>query len=430
MTSLFDDQAPRPLADSLRPASLDDVIGQDHLLSEDGPVGRMVRSGGRLTSMILWGPPGCGKTTVARLLADKTDLYFEPLSAIFSGVADLKKIFKEAKSRHEAGQGTLLFIDEIHRFNRAQQDGFLPFVEDGTVVLVGATTENPSFELNAALMSRCRVMVLNRLSDDALEGLLVRAEAETKRKLPIDVDARASLRAMADGDGRYLLNMVEAVYEVPDEPVLDMAALSTVVQKRMPIYDKSQDGHFNLISAFQKSLRGSDVDAALYWFSRMLDGGEDPKYIARRLLITAVEDVGTADPNAMTQALNAWQSYERLGSPQGEYALAQAVIYVGTAPKSNASYVSYKASRQTAKQTGSLMPPKHILNAPTKMMKDLGYNKGYQYDHDAEAGFSGQDFFPEELGRQMFYQPKDLGFERELSKRQAYWDKLRKEKSS
>lgn len=429
MTSLFDDQAPRPLADRLRPASLEEVIGQDHLLKEAGPIGRMVRKGGRLTSMILWGPPGCGKTTVARLLADKTDLYFEPLSAIFSGVADLKKIFKEAKTRHEVGQGTLLFIDEIHRFNRAQQDGFLPFVEDGTVVLVGATTENPSFELNAALMSRCRVMVLNRLTDDALEGLLLRAEDETSRPLPIDVDARASLRAMADGDGRYLLNMVEAVYEVPDTPILDMASLSMVVQKRMPIYDKSQDGHYNLISAFQKSLRGSDVNAALYWFSRMLDGGEDPKYIARRLLITAVEDVGTADPNAMTQALNAWQSYERLGSPQGEYALAQAVIYVGTAPKSNASYVSYKASRQAAKQTGSLMPPKHILNAPTKMMKDLGYNKGYQYDHDAEDGFSGQDFFPEELGRQIFYQPKDLGFERELSKRQAYWDKLRKEKS-
>jgi len=429
MSSLFEDQAPHPLADSLRPKTLDEVIGQDHLLNNDGPIGRMVRDGGRLTSMILWGPPGCGKTTVARLLADRTDLYFESLSAIFSGVADLKKVFKEAKSRHEMGQGTLLFIDEIHRFNRAQQDGFLPFVEDGTVVLVGATTENPSFELNAALMSRCRVMVLNRLSDVALEGLLARAEGEKKRKLPIDIEARSSLRAMADGDGRYLLNMVEAVYEVPDDPVLDMAGLSTVVQKRMPIYDKSQEGHYNLISAFQKSLRGSDADAALYWFSRMLDGGEDPKYIARRLLITSVEDVGTADPNAMTQALTAWQSFERLGSPQGEYALAQAVIYVATAPKSNASYTSYKASREAAKKTGSLMPPKHILNAPTKMMKDIGYGKGYQYDHDAEGGFSGQDFFPEELGRQQFYHPKDKGFERELGKRQAYWDKMRKEKS-
>ncbi|GGF74238.1 ATPase AAA [Terasakiella brassicae] len=428
MSSLFDDQAPRPLADRLRPQTLEDVIGQDHLLSEDGPLGRMVRSGGRLTSMILWGPPGCGKTTVARLLADKTDLYFEPLSAIFSGVADLKKVFKDAKSRHQAGQGTLLFIDEIHRFNRAQQDGFLPFVEDGTVVLVGATTENPSFELNAALMSRCRVMVLKRLSDEALEGLLVRAQSEQKRTLPLNTDARAALRAMADGDGRYLLNMVEAVFELPDDPILDTDGLLKVVQKRMPIYDKSQEGHYNLISAFQKSLRGSDADAALYWFARMLDGGEDPKYIARRLLITSVEDVGSADPNAMTQALQAWESYERLGSPQGEYALAQAVIYVAMAPKSNASYTAYKAARDMARKTGSLMPPKHILNAPTKMMKDIGYGDGYQYDHDAEGGFSGQDFFPEETGRMEFYHPNDRGFERELAKRQAYWAKLRAEK--
>ncbi len=429
MSSLFDDQAPRPLADSLRPKSLDEVIGQDHLLNEDGPIGRMVRTGGRLTSMILWGPPGCGKTTVARLLADKTDLYFEPLSAIFSGVADLKKVFKEAKSRHEMGQGTLLFIDEIHRFNRAQQDGFLPFVEDGTVVLVGATTENPSFELNAALMSRCRVMVLNRLSDDALEGLLCRAEAEQGRKLPLDEDARSSLRAMADGDGRYLLNMVEAVFELPpDGPVLDMATLSQVVQKRMPIYDKSQEGHYNLISALHKSLRGSDTDGALYWFSRMLDGGEDPKYIARRMLRFAVEDIGLADPNAMTQALQAWESYERLGSPEGELALAQALIYLGTAPKSNAAYTAYKAARQSAKQTGSLMPPKHILNAPTKMMKEIGYGKGYQYDHDAEDGFSGQDYFPEEMTRPEFYKPKDKGFERELMKRQNYWNGLRNKK--
>lgn len=430
MSSLFEDQAPRPLADSLRPKSLDEVIGQDHLLAEDGPIGRMVRAGGLLTSMILWGPPGCGKTTVARLLADQTDLYFEPLSAIFSGVADLKKVFKDAKARREGGQGTLLFIDEIHRFNRAQQDGFLPFVEDGTVVLVGATTENPSFELNAALMSRCRVMVLNRLSDEALEGLLKRAEAEKKRALPLDEEARAAVRAMADGDGRYLLNMVEAVYEIPDGDVLDSQTLTQVVQKRMPIYDKSQEGHYNLISAFQKSLRGSDADAALYWFARMLDGGEDPKYIARRLLITSVEDVGTADPNAMTQALQAWESYERLGSPQGEYALAQAVVYVATAPKSNASYMSYKAARDVAKRTGSIMPPKHILNAPTKMMKEIGYGEGYQYDHDAEGGFSGQDFFPEELGRMEFYHPKDKGFERELAKRQAYWAKLRTEKKS
>ncbi len=428
MTSLFADQAPRPLADRLRPRQLDEVIGQDHLLKEDGPIGRMVRSGGRLTSMILWGPPGCGKTTVARLLADRTDLYFEPLSAIFSGVADLKKVFKEARARRESGQGTLLFIDEIHRFNRAQQDGFLPYVEDGTVILVGATTENPSFELNAALMSRCRVMVLNRLSDEALEGLLQRAESEQGRAMPLDEEARTALRAMADGDGRYLLNMVEAVYELPTEPVLDTAALTQVVQKRMPIYDKSQEGHYNLISALHKSLRGSDTDAALYWFSRMLDGGEDPKYIARRLLRFAVEDIGLADPNAMTQALQAWETYERLGSPEGELALAQALIYLGTAPKSNAGYVAYKQARKAAKQTGSLMPPKHILNAPTKMMKEIGYGKGYQYDHDAEDGFSGQDYFPDDLDRMEFYQPKDRGFERELMKRQTYWAKLRKEK--
>jgi putative ATPase len=428
MSSLFSDQAPRPLADQLRPNDLADVIGQDHLLGADAPIGRMVQANGRLTSMILWGPPGCGKTTIARLLADKTDLYFEPLSAIFSGVADLKKVFKEAKIRRDGGQGTLLFIDEIHRFNRAQQDGFLPFVEDGTVVLVGATTENPSFELNAALMSRCRVMVLNRLDDKALEKLLCRAEDIQDRKLPMDADARASLRAMADGDGRYLLNMVEAVFEVPKDTVLDTATLSQIVQKRMPIYDKSQEGHYNLISALHKSLRGSDTDAALYWFSRMLDGGEDPKYIARRMLRFAVEDIGLADPNAMTQALQAWETYERLGSPEGELALAQALIYLGTAPKSNAAYVAYKQARMAAKQTGSLSPPKHILNAPTKMMKDIGYGKGYQYDHDAEDGFSGQDYFPDGLDRMEFYQPKDKGFERELLKRQDYWAKLRDQK--
>jgi len=429
MSSLFDDQAPRPLADRLRPQTLEDVIGQDHLLDEAGPIGRMVKAGGHLTSMILWGPPGCGKTTVARLLADKTDLYFEPLSAIFSGVADLKKVFKEATSRRQAGQGTLLFIDEIHRFNRAQQDGFLPFVEDGTVVLVGATTENPSFELNAALMSRCRVMVLNRLDEQALDDLLSRAEKEQGRSLPLDEDARRALCSMADGDGRYLINMVEAVFELPDAPILDADGLTAIVQRRMPVYDKSQEGHYNLISAFQKSLRGSDVDAALYWFARMLEGGEDPKFIARRLLITASEDVGTADPNAMTQALQAWQSYERLGSPEGEFALAQAIVYVATAPKSNAAYAAYKAARDMARRTGSIMPPKHILNAPTKMMKDLGYGKDYQYDHNSEDGFSGQDFFPEETGRMELYHPNDRGFERELIKRKAYWAKLRKEKT-
>lgn len=423
--SLFADQTARPLADRLRPKKLTEVIGQDHLLAPKAPIGHMVGTQGRLTSMLLWGPPGCGKTTIARLLADQTDLHFEPLSAIFSGVADLKKVFKEARARRDMGQGTLLFIDEIHRFNRAQQDGFLPYVEDGTVILVGATTENPSFELNAALLSRCRVMVLNRLDDTALEGLLSRAEAEEKKALPLDLEARIAIRAMADGDGRYLLNLVEAVYEYGGQGALTTADLSRLVQKRMPIYDKSQEGHYNLISALHKSLRGSDTDAALYWFARMLDGGEDPKYIARRLIRFAVEDVGLADPNAMTQALQGWETYERLGSPEGELALAQVVIYLGTAPKSNAGYVAYKAARKVAAATGSVMPPKHILNAPTKLMKEVGYGAGYAYDHDAEDGFSGQNYFPETMERQQFYAPKDRGFERELAKRQAYWEDLR-----
>lgn len=428
--SLFADQIPRPLADRLRPQKLTEVIGQDHLLAPEAPIGHMVGEGqGRLTSMLLWGPPGCGKTTIARLLADQTDLHFEPLSAIFSGVADLKKVFKEARSRRDVGQGTLLFIDEIHRFNRAQQDGFLPYVEDGTVILVGATTENPSFELNAALLSRCRVMVLNRLDDSALEGLLQRAEAEEQKPLPLDTEARIAIRAMADGDGRYLLNLVEAVYEYGTESELTTADLSRLVQKRMPIYDKSQEGHYNLISALHKSLRGSDTDAALYWFARMLDGGEDPKYIARRLIRFAVEDVGLADPNAMTQALQGWETYERLGSPEGELALAQVVIYLGTAPKSNAGYVAYKAARKVAAATGSVMPPKHILNAPTKLMKEVGYGAGYAYDHDTEDGFSGQNYFPETMERQQFYVPKDRGFERELAKRQTYWEGLRRKKN-
>ena len=421
---LFSAAAPRPLADRLRPRTLDEVVGQDHLLKPDGPLGRMVAAR-RLASMILWGPPGCGKTTIARLLAHSTDLHFEPLSAVFSGVADLRKVFDAARARRVAGQGTLLFIDEIHRFNRSQQDGFLPFVEDGTVTLVGATTENPSFELNAALLSRAQVFVLNRLDDTALEKLLSRAEAEMGRPLPLDADARAAVKAMADGDGRFCLNLCEELFALPGDTLLDTNALAATIQRRAPLYDKSQEGHYNLISALHKSLRGSDTDAALYWYSRMLDGGEDPRYIARRLTRFAVEDVGLADPNALTQATAAWEAYERLGSPEGELALAQLVIYLGTAPKSNAGYTAYKASVRAAKETGSLMPPKQILNAPTKLMKTIGYGKGYEYDHDTAEGFSGQNYFPEGMARREFYQPVERGFERDLRKRLEYWAKLR-----
>ncbi len=424
MSTLFEAQAPRPLADRLRPASLDEVVGQAHLLSPEAPIGRMVASG-RLASIVLWGPPGSGKTTIARLLAHRTKLEFEPLSAVFSGVADLRKIFEAARKRREVGAGTLLFVDEIHRFNRAQQDGFLPYVEDGTVILVGATTENPSFELNAALLSRCQVLVLNRLDDQAMEELLSRAEGEEGRTIPVEADARISLRAMADGDGRYLLNMAEVLFELPAEPLLDSQALAEVVQRRVPLYDKHQEGHFNLISALHKSLRGSDTDAALYWFARMIAGGEDPRYIARRLVRFAVEDVGLADPEALVQALAAWQAYERLGSPEGELALVQCVIHLGTAPKSNAGYKAAKAALSLARETGSLTPPKHILNAPTRLMKDLGYGADYVYDHDAEDGFSGQDYFPENMGRRQLYQPGDRGFEREIAKRLSYWNKLR-----
>ncbi|PGH53472.1 AAA family ATPase [Azospirillum palustre] len=421
---LFSAAAPRPLADRLRPRTLDEVVGQDHLLKPDGPLGRMVLAR-RLASMILWGPPGCGKTTIARLLAHSTDLHFEPLSAVFSGVADLRKVFDAARARRVAGQGTLLFIDEIHRFNRSQQDGFLPFVEDGTVTLVGATTENPSFELNAALLSRAQVFVLNRLDDTALEKLLSRAEAEMGRPLPLDADARAAVKAMADGDGRFCLNLCEELFALPGETILDTNTLAATIQRRAPLYDKSQEGHYNLISALHKSLRGSDTDAALYWYSRMLDGGEDPRYIARRLTRFAVEDIGLADPNALTQAVAAWEAYERLGSPEGELALAQLVIYLGTAPKSNAGYTAYKASVRAAKETGSLMPPKHILNAPTKLMKTIGYGKGYEYDHDTADGFSGQNYFPDGMARREFYQPVERGFERDLRKRLDYWAKLR-----
>jgi len=428
MNTLFEANAPRPLADRLRPQTLHEVVGQDHLLASDGPVGRMI-SAGRLSSIILWGPPGTGKTTTARLLAEHSDLEFEPLSAVFSGVADLRKVFDRARQRRDLGRGTLLFIDEIHRFNRAQQDGFLPYVEDGTVVLVGATTENPSFELNAALLSRAQVLVLNRLSDGALETLLQRAETETQCKLPLEADARSSLRAMADGDGRYLLNMTEEILLLPAESKLNTAQLAEAVQRRMPLYDKSQDGHYNLISALHKSLRGSDTDAALYWFSRMLAGGEDPKYVARRLVRFASEDIGLADPMALPHSIAAWEAYERLGTPEGELALVQCVIYLATAPKSNAAYKAEKAARKAARDTGSLTPPMHILNAPTGMMKEMGYGDGYQYDHDAATGFSGQNYFPDGMGRQKFYSPKDKGFEKEIAKRLDYWDKLRQQKS-
>ena len=427
MTTLFEADAPRPLADRLRPGRLSDVVGQDHLLGPDAPLGRMVKAG-RPASVILWGPPGSGKTTIARLLAEMTDLHFEPLSAVFSGVADLRKIFEAARKRREMGQGTLLFIDEIHRFNRSQQDGFLPYVEDGTVTLIGATTENPSFELNAALLSRCQVLVLNRLDDKAMEALLARAEADAKKTLPLTSEARLSLKAMADGDGRFLLNMSEVLLGLPAEPLLDTAGLARAVQRRAPLYDKSQEGHYNLISALHKALRGSDTDAALYWFARMLAGGEDPRYVARRLTRFAVEDVGLADPQALVQAIAAWEAYERLGSPEGELALVQLIIYLGTAPKSNAAYKAEKAALRLARDTGSLMPPKHILNAPTRLMKDLGYGDGYVYDHDTEEGFSGQNYFPDGIRRQALYRPADRGFEREVAKRLDYWNKLRREK--
>ncbi|HEX6118840.1 MAG TPA: replication-associated recombination protein A [Dongiaceae bacterium] len=428
MSGLFEAQAPRPLADRLRPQRLEEIVGQDHLIGPNAPIGRMLAAG-QISSMILWGPPGCGKTTLARLIAEKVDLHFEMLSAIFSGVADLRKIFEAAKQRRLMGRGTLLFIDEIHRFNRSQQDGFLPHVEDGTIILVGATTENPSFELNAALLSRCQVFVLNRLHERDLETLLKRAEELMGFALPLNAEARTALIAMADGDGRYLLNMAEELFRLPPDLVLDPAALAKAVQKRAPLYDKAQEGHYNLISALHKSLRGSDTDAALYWLARMLAGGEDPKYIARRLLRFAVEDIGLADPQALVQALSAWDAYDRLGSPEGELAIAQCVIYLGTAPKSNAAYEALSAANEAARRTGSLMPPKHILNAPTRLMKDLGYGKGYSYDHDTAEAFSGQNYFPDGMARQRFYNPVERGFERDILKRIEYWDRLRGKKA-
>ncbi len=426
MPDLFDQsaEAPRPLADRLRPRTLAEVIGQQQVLGPEAPRGIMLASGS-LSSLILWGPPGVGKTTIARLLADETDLEFVQISAIFTGVADLKKVFETARQRRRAGMGTLLFVDEIHRFNKAQQDGFLPHLEDGTILLVGATTENPSFELNAALLSRSQVLVLERLGEADLEKLLVRAESEIGRALPLDPDARSALRDMADGDGRALLNLVEQVAAWKTGAPLDREALSARLMRRAAKYDKSGEEHYNLISALHKSVRGSDPDAALYWFARMLAGGEDPRFLARRITRMAVEDIGLADPQAQTHCLDAWQVYERLGSPEGELALAQALVYLALAPKSNATYVAYKGAVALARKTGSAMPPKHILNAPTGMMKDQGYGAGYAYDHDAEDGFSGQNYFPDGVPRPDLYQPVERGFERELKKRLDYFAKLR-----
>jgi putative ATPase len=425
----LDRGAPRPLADKLRPTRLAEVVGQDHLLGPDGALTRML--GARmLGSLVFWGPPGTGKTTVARLLAEATDLHFVQISAIFSGVADLKKVFEEARGRRETGLGTLLFVDEIHRFNRAQQDSFLPVMEDGTIVLIGATTENPSFELNAPLLSRARVLIFKPLDGSAIEQLLGRAEEIEGKPLPLDDEARASLIRMADGDGRAGLTLAEEVWRASrTDEVFDAAKLQEVVQRRAPIYDKQQDGHYNLISALHKSVRGSDPDAALYYLCRMLDAGEDPLFLARRVVRMAVEDIGLADPQALAVANAAKEAYDFLGSPEGELAIAQAVIYLATAPKSNAAYVAFGAAMKAAKEAGSLLPPKHILNAPTRLMKSEGYGDSYQYDHDAPEAFSGQDYFPEALGRRQFYDPPERGFEREIRKRLDYWAKLRKERS-
>ena len=431
MADLFDtvpepapDDLSRPLADRLRPRSLRDVIGQDRVLGPEGPLGTMLASGS-LSSLVFWGPPGVGKTTIARLLADETDLHFVQISAIFSGVAELKKVFEEARLRRRNGRGTLLFVDEIHRFNKAQQDSFLPYMEDGTIMLVGATTENPSFELNAALLSRAQVLVLERLSLADLELLAQRAEKELGKPLPLDGPAREALLEMADGDGRALLNLIEQIMAWKVSGKLDRPALSSRLMRRAALYDKSGDEHYNLISALHKSVRGSDPDAALYWLARMLAGGEDPRYLARRITRMAIEDIGLADPQAQAVCLDAWAAYERLGSPEGELALAQAVTYLALAPKSNAAYVGFKQAMAAARKTGSMPPPKHILNAPTSLMKDQGYGEGYAYDHDEAGGFSGQEYFPEGMKRGVYYRPVERGFERELKKRLDFFVKLR-----
>tara|TARA_B100001750_G_scaffold248420_1_gene279304 strand:- start:139 stop:1440 length:1302 start_codon:yes stop_codon:yes gene_type:complete len=429
-SGLFKDETDtlKPLAERLRPQTLADVIGQDHLVGESAPLRQMVDNNS-LQSMILWGPPGCGKTTLARIIAEESGLQFEALSAIFSGVPDLRKVFDKARERAKDGKKTLLFIDEIHRFNKAQQDAFLPLVEDGTILLIGATTENPSFELNAALLSRASVFVLNRLDTPALNKLLEKAENETS-PLPLTDDARHALIAMADGDGRYMLNMTEQILASRPKHKIDTEYLTSIIQKRAAIYDKSDENHYNLISALHKSVRGSDPDAALYWYARMLDGGEDPRYLARRITRMAYEDIGLASPQGLSMCIDAWNAYERLGSPEGELAIAQALVYLATAPKSNAVYVAYNRARKSARTHGSLMPPKHILNAPTKLMKQQGYGDGYQYDHDVEGGFSGQNYFPDDMQRESYYTPKGDGFEKNIKEKLDEWAARRNAKNN
>ena len=427
MSNLFENLITRPLAEKMRPTRLELLVGQEHLLAQDAPLGRMLNER-RATSMILWGPPGSGKTTLAKIMAEHVNMNFESLSAVFSGVSDLRTVFDKAVERKKMGEETLLFVDEIHRFNRAQQDSFLPFVEEGTVVLVGATTENPSFELNSALLSRCKVFVLEKIAKSGLEHLVKRAEELEGKELPLEQTERDALLSMADGDGRFLLNMIEELFHLPSSPKLTTEELSQAVQKKLPIFDKNKDEHYNLISALHKSIRGSDVNAALYWLARMLIGGEDPNYISRRLLRLASEDIGMADPNAVTHAMSCWDGYKRVGSPEGDLFLAQSVIYLATAPKSNAAYKAFSNAVSIAKQNSGLAPPKHILNASTELMKNLGYGKNYSYDHNFANSFSGQNYFPEEMQRFTFYKPKEAGFERQIIKRLQYWEKLRQDK--